>query len=611
MLPFRSIHQLPEILVNQIAAGEVVERPASVVKELVENSLDAGADRIWVEVEQGGVRAIRVRDNGAGIAGEELALALCRHATSKVTTLAELEAVRSMGFRGEALPSIASVARLTLDSRQQEAECGWRLRGGAGAVPEPTSHPQGTTVEVCDLFYNIPARRKFLRTERTEFTHLEGQLRRLMLGHLEVAFALTHNGRTIYQERAASEPAEQLQRLNRLLGGEFSDHAVAIERHLAGDEGFSLRGWIARPAFSRAQADMQYFYVNGRVVRDKLVTHAVRQAFHDVLHHSRHPAYLLYLELDPRAVDVNVHPTKHEVRFRDGRRVHDLLYRTLHQALARPLGGEGEAAEGAALPVAATTVGGPVPQNHSPVPYPTLHQAHGRIPQVADRGRHHQESLAFQQSSEMHSSPPPASGEMPLAQESPLLGYALGQLHGVYLVAQNQRGLVLVDIHAAHERITYERLKGRWRDGVVVSQALLLPVTLAVARHEAELLEQHREELVRLGVEIDRLGPEQLVVRGVPALLKGCNAEQLVRDLLADLVQQGDSSRVEEATQRVLATMACHSAVRAGERLSREELNALLREMEQTERSDQCNHGRPTWIQLGMEELDRLFMRGK
>ena len=580
------IHLLPDPLVNQIAAGEVVERPASVAKELIENALDAGAGRIRVEAEAGGVKRLCVRDDGEGMGPEDLVLAVRRHATSKLASLEDLEAVATLGFRGEALPSIASVARLELVSRPRDADHAWRLGPGMEA-PEPAAHPPGTAAEVRDLFYNVPARRKFLRTERTELGHLETLVRRLALARPEVGFEFRHNGREILRVAAAEGREAQERRLHRLLAGDFLDHALWLEREGAG---LRLWGWVARPTFSRSQADMQHFFVNRRMVRDRLVTHAVRQAFQDVLFHGRHPAYCLYLELDPRRVDVNVHPTKHEVRFRDGRLVHDFVFRTLHEVLAgtRP-GGTPAVSAPAARP-------GPPPAR------------------VAERRGGYQASLAIQQPAAEEGPAPPvgaAPGERPPEPEMPPLGHALAQLHGVYILAEAADGLILVDMHAAHERITYEALKGRLAEEGIVAQPLLLPVAVQASRREADLAEEMRATLLELGLELDRTGPEALVVRAIPALLQGADPARLARDVLADLVALGSAERVREEIHRVLATLACHGSVRAGRRLTLDEMNALLRRMEATERADQCNHGRPTWVKLDMEALDGLFLRGR
>jgi len=595
------IHQLPSQLIDQIAAGEVVERPASVIKELVENSLDAGAGRIEVDVEQGGIRLMRVRDDGEGVYRGDMALALCRHATSKINDMEQLERVSSMGFRGEALPSIASVSRLTLRSRQADSESGWEIQGGGGEAqaPAPVAHPTGTSIEVRDLFYNTPARRKFLRTEKTEFGHIEALLKRLALSRFDVAFSLRHNRREILSLPQAPNRMEQERRLVSLLGPTFLQQALFLEQEAMG---LQLTGWVAHPTFSRSQADMQYFYVNGRAVRDKLVSHAVRQAYRDVLYHGRHPAYCLFLSLDPVRVDVNVHPSKHEVRFRDGRNVHDFLFRTLHRALSDTSPGRavdhatGELLElPSAASAAAVTTGG-ITEVTQQQPF--------RFP-VQERRAGYRPSFDAQRPS------PTPRAAADLDTEIPPLGYALAQLKGVYILAENGQGLVLVDMHAAHERVTYERLKQDLQGTGVRSQPLLVPVSVPVSRREAELAEGMRDLLLTLGLEVDRLGAETLVVRAIPVLLQGTDAAQLLRDLLADMVVHGSSERIRSELDGVLATLACHGSIRANRRLTLEEMNALLRDMERTERSDQCNHGRPTWTRLEMSELDKLFLRGR
>ena len=592
------IHALPSQLVNQIAAGEVVERPASVIKELIENRLDAGASSIEIEVQQGGIKRMRVRDDGLGMSPEDLSMSVARHATSKVASLEDLEGVRSMGFRGEALPSIASVSRMTLASRESGADAAWLLDTATGELT-PCAHPQGATVDVKDLFFNTPARRKFLKTEKTEFRHLETVVRRLALARFDVSFKLQHNGRSIFLARQAASREQQESRIAELLGRAFVENSLFFEQE-AGD--LRLHGWVGLPGFSRSQADMQHFFVNGRMVRDKLVTHAIRQAYQDVLYHGRHPAYVLYLELDPRMVDVNVHPAKHEVRFREGRQVHDFLFRSLHKVLAdiRPesiVATDKQASEDSR------------PQSSSNRP-----AAHQR---VAERPAAYQPSLQWQ----MPPAPlprqtadrgkPPVQPAVAETAEPPPLGYALAQLHGVYILAQNQAGLVLVDIHAAHERITYERLKQSMAEAAVRRQPLLVPLALKVSRREVELAGEHRELLLELGIELDQLDQETLVLRAMPALLEGADGEGLLRDVLADLVVHGSVQRVREAVNEVLSSMACHGSVRANQRLSVDEMNALLRDIERTERSGQCNHGRPTWTQMSMQELDKLFMRGR
>jgi len=588
------IQLLSPLLANQIAAGEVVERPSSVVKELMENSLDAGARRIDIEVEEGGIKLIRVRDDGNGIQRDDLALALSRHATSKIRDFDDLVAVRSLGFRGEALPSIASVSRLTLTSRSIDGDSAWHVRshGERVDVPAPAAHPVGTTVEVRELFFNTPARRKFLRSERTEFNHLDEVIKRIALSRFDVAVHLRHNGREVHALRAANSAAERAQRVAALCGRDFIDNAVEI-----GFEAMDLKlaGWIGLPTFSRGQADMQHFYVNGRVVRDRLVAHAVRQAYHDVLYHGRHPAFVLYLEVPAQDVDVNVHPTKHEVRFRDGRLVHDVLFRGLHDALARVRPG---AEDAAVIPPSSSVSSAGFAASTTP---------------RADMQAAMPLAVREQMSSYAALHPAPAVHVEAESQSDtiPPLGFAVAQLHGVYVLAQNREGLVLVDAHAAHERITYERMKEAYAEGRVISQPLLLPLTAAVSEQEARLVEEHQVLLHELGFDVGRIGPQTLVIRQLPALLAHSDAPQLLRDVLADLNLHGDSTRVHEHINELMATMACHGAVRAHRRLTLPEMNALLRDMERTERSGQCNHGRPTWVQLRMDELDKLFLRGR
>jgi DNA mismatch repair protein MutL len=593
-----SIRPLAPELVNQIAAGEVIERPASVVKELAENSLDAGARRIDVEVEQGGMRLIRVRDDGAGIAPEELPLALAPHATSKIATFDDLTRVASMGFRGEALASIASVSRMSVTSRRAQDAHGTRLDAQAGAAPQPAAHPVGTTVEVRDLFHAVPARRKFLRAERTEFGHIDELVRALALARPEVEFRLVHNGRPVRMLKPAADDATQLQRAGELLGEAFAQNCLRIEHAAAG---LRLAGWIGFPTASRAQADQQYFHVNGRLVRDRSVAHAVRQAYEDVLYHGRHPAFVLFLELDPAAVDVNVHPAKREVRFRDARLVHDFLYHALHDAVARTRAGEGIAA---AAPAQTRT-------------FATAHaddasHAHAAPRQFGlgvreVRGDPYPALLGERDEATTESAPLPETA----AGEVPPLGYALAQLAGIYILAENAHGLVLVDMHAAHERVTYEKLKASRDAHRVRAQQLLVPEVIAVSEREAAAAEEHAGTLAACGLEVDRSGPRQVTARRIPALLEGADVAQLVRDVLAELAEHGSSRRLQELQNELLSTMACHGSVRAHRRLTIPEMNALLREMEATERSGQCNHGRPTWTQLSVAELDRLFLRGR
>jgi len=582
------IQQLPSHLINQIAAGEVVERPASVVKELLENSLDAGARSVQIDIVSGGQKLIRIRDDGKGIEREELGLALSRHATSKIASLDDLEAVASLGFRGEALPSIASVARLTLTSRAIGADSAWQLEadGGAISAPTPAAHPQGTTVEVHDLFYNTPARRRFLRTERTEYGHIEKWVRRLALSRPDIAFTMTHNRRTVLSLVAASDEELRRQRIAKICGDAFADQCVYIERET---DGIALSGWIGLPTFNRSQPDMQYWFVNGRSISDKMLSHAARHAYRDVLFHGRYPAYVLDLTMDPAGVDANAHPAKHEVRFRDGRTVHGVVSQTVELALKD------------------TRPGG-----HNVAPIPMTRDAvfnQGRMPLTAGPARSAvRETLA---SYRAMAAAPSAEESTDPAAEIPPLGFAVAQLAGIYILAENSDGLVVVDMHAAHERIVYEKLKRGYDDRNLVRQPLLVPETIAVAESEADLVEQSGHMLEELGLVVDRSGPGSLTVREVPALLKGADVESLLRDVLADLSQSGLSNRIDDVTNDYLATMACHHSVRANRLLTLAEMNALLREMETTERADQCNHGRPTWTTMTLSELDRLFLRGR
>ncbi|MGB5832557.1 MAG: DNA mismatch repair endonuclease MutL [Thiohalocapsa sp.] len=620
------IRALPPQLINQIAAGEVVERPASVVKELVENSLDAGARRIDVGLERGGAKLIRIRDDGVGIDRDQLRLALSRHATSKIATLDDLEAVGTLGFRGEALPSIASVSRLALTSRTGNASHGWRMTADGSDqldAPTPSAHPMGTTLEVLDLFYNVPARRKFLRTEKTEFRHVEQVLRRMALAHGEVALRLKHNGRTVMDlrrgERGFSAP-----RLQALLGDAFMDASLTLDQTA---EGLRLCGWIAQPAFARSQGDLQFFYVNGRLVRDKLVAHAVRQSYRDVLHHSRYPAYVLFLELPPRQVDVNVHPAKQEVRFREGRQVHDFIFRAVHRRLAGGVTTQGSDDAQESAPASATnfSVSDASSQGADQPSHPPAFSVAGRLPLPINEARgSYAAALEFQR-------PPrpgdddagrdpdrdtPMNAQAPDAEPvTPTLGFAIGQLNGIYVLAQAEDGLIIVDMHAAHERIGYERLKRTAEVGEIRRQPLLVPVVVHVSPAEADLAESHGPTMARAGLVVSRLGDQKLAVREIPALLHGVDSEQLLRDVLADLGADASadrgSERVRQEINGVLSSMACHGAVRANRRLGISEMNALLRAMENTERADQCNHGRPTWIKLSQRELDGLFMRGR
>ncbi|HET7161874.1 MAG TPA: DNA mismatch repair endonuclease MutL [Rhodanobacteraceae bacterium] len=594
-----SIRPLAPELVNQIAAGEVIERPASVVKELAENSLDAGARRIDVEIEQGGMRLMRVRDDGAGIAPDELPLALAPHATSKIATFDDLTRVASMGFRGEALASIASVSRMSVTSRRADDGHGMRLDGYGNAAPQPAAHPVGTTIEVRDLFHAVPARRKFLRSERTEFGHIDELVRSLALARPDVEFRLIHNGKPVRMLKPAADESAQLQRAGELLGDTFAQNCLRIEHAAAG---LRLAGWIGLPTASRALADQQYFHVNGRLVRDRSVAHAVRQAYEDVLYHGRHPAFVLFLELDPAAVDVNVHPAKREVRFRDARLVHDFLFHALHDAVAQTRAGESVAA--AASPQA---------QAFAPARAGSASLAYAASPRQFGLGvrESHTDPYAVLLGERGAVSAEPV--RMPEIEpgEAPPLGYALAQLAGIYILAENANGLVLVDMHAAHERVTYEKLKASRDAHQVRAQQLLVPEAIAVSEREAAAAEEHAATLAECGLELDRSGPRQVTARRIPALLDGADVAQLARDVLGELAEHGSSRRLEELQNELLSTMACHGSVRAHRRLTLPEMNALLREMEATERSGQCNHGRPTWTQLSVAELDKLFLRGR
>ena len=620
------IHQLTPRLANQIAAGEVVERPASVIKELLENCLDAQATKVEVDVEQGGVKLMRVRDNGTGIGKQDLALALSRHATSKIASLEDLESVQSLGFRGEALASVSSVSRLTLTSNTQGQESAWQVitQGrDMEAQLQPAAHPIGTSVEVRDLFFNTPARRKFLRTEKTEFGHLEEVIKRLALSRFDVAFSLRHNQKVIHNLRPADTQTAQEKRVASVCGPAFMQQALHIEMEAPG---LRLWGWVGLPTFSRSQMDLQYFFVNGRVVKDKLVGHAVRQAYRDVLYHGRHPAFVLYLELEPSNVDVNVHPTKNEVRFRDGRLVHDFIFRSLHKTLAQvrpetPTGGgieqlgvmqdqfqvqpqglEAGVFSGQTQVDLGQVAGNPASSNAQQMPWLS-----GSLNQPSPFQMQEQAKVY----GHLHGDSAPLMGSTLEAGQVPPLGYAVAQLHGIYILSENAKGLVLVDMHAAHERIVYEKMKISWAEQGIKAQPLLVPISMAVSSREADQVEVEKELFNELGFVIDRSGTESLVVRQVPSLLQHANVEQLVRDVLADVVTYGSSDRIRAAHNELLGTMACHGAVRANRRLNHVEMNALLRDMEITERSGQCNHGRPTWTQLSLSELDKLFMRGQ
>jgi DNA mismatch repair protein MutL len=600
------IQLLSDSLINQIAAGEVIERPASVVKELVENALDAGARRIELELERGGLGSIRVRDDGHGIEPAEIALALARHATSKIASIEDLEQVATLGFRGEALPSIASVSRLSLTSRSAQGTHAWGIeaRDGEVSAPSPASHALGTTVEVRDLFFNVPARRKFLRTENTEYQHTVRMLERLALSRFATAFTLVHNGKTVWTLPAAVSAPERLQRLAKICGEDFAAHVIEL-RHET--ESLQLSGWLALPTFSRSQPDLQFSFLNGRFVRDKVLTGAARLAYRDVLFHGRFCAYLLYLEMDPSGVDVNAHPQKLEVRFRDSRRVHDFMFRTLEKVLSetRPSSASAGSAPADWLTGSAGFAGGSSFAGAlgfaEASSFGAASQARFVLPEAPQR--------ASADTYRSYLSPAAAVHDHEHGHDAPL-GYAVAQLHGVYILAQSADGMVLVDMHAAHERVMYENMK-KLLAGETAQQQLLIPEILHVTPAQADAAEGHAQEFAALGFGVTRMSPDQLALRAIPTLLVGRDPAGIVRDVLSDLLEAGTSRRVEESINHLLATMACHAAVRAQRTLSLPEMNALLREMEGTERADQCNHGRPTWVRLSMGELDRLFLRGR
>ena len=599
------IRILPDQLIHQIAAGEVVERPASVIKELVENSLDAGSTQIDVDVEEGGVKLCRVRDNGSGIEKDELELAITRHATSKIANIDDLERVATLGFRGEALPSMASVSRMRVTSRTVHSEHGYSVSADNGAIsaPVPAATAVGTTVEVRDLFFNVPARRKFLRTERTELQHLTRQLERLALSRFDVGFNLTVAKRTVFSYPVATTPEQQGQRIAAIMGEDFMAHALYFEHT---SQQMKLSGWLCLPTFARSQSDLQYWYLNGRAMRDRTLSNAVRLGYQDVLYGGRYPAYLLFLELDPSQVDVNAHPAKLEVRFRDGRRVHDFVFHTIEQVLRDTRAG--------ALPTQAmpTNVESLLStQSTEAVPFwPT---------QGAGLSREYskQSPLTLSVRESTTDSVRPAVHDSLQAtavtheEVIPPLGFALAQLHGVYILSQVKDGLILVDMHAAHERTTYERLKLAMSTGQVPSQPLLVPIAVTLPASDAALVEDAMDVLANVGLEVERRGPGSILIRSVPALLGRWDANDLIQQVLSDLRQHGSSQHIERSLDEVLGSLSCHSAVRANRNLTIPEMNALLREMERTVRSDQCVHGRPTWTAVTMSELDRLFLRGR
>ncbi|MDE0875135.1 MAG: DNA mismatch repair endonuclease MutL [Porticoccaceae bacterium] len=607
-----SIHILSPQLANQIAAGEVVERPASVLKELCENSLDAGAQRVDVEVEQGGIKLIKVRDDGCGISEADLPLALSRHATSKITDLDDLEAVSTLGFRGEALASIASVSRLTLTSNSGDSK-GWKaISEGRDMNVElqPAPHPRGSSVEVRDLFFNTPARRKFLRTEGTEYKRIYDGIKKLALSRMDVAFSLRHNQKVQFNLRPATNHAEQEKRVADICGPLFMEQALYIDNDRTG---IRLWGWIGLPTFSRSQPDLQHFFVNGRSIRDKVVSHAVRQAYQDVLYHGRHPAYVLFLEILPSDVDVNVHPTKHEVRFRESGSIHSFVSSTLKNALAsdRPQDHLQTGSENPSTRIEGLTQGNALEnqlQQSSLSLLSTLSSGYQQTWQGSQsRFNSVNTPLSNYQSLYSGQGQDQAEGE----HEIPPLGFAIAQLKGIFILAENSHGLIVVDMHAAHERITYEQMKQAFEDQSLASQPLLVPESLALSQREADIVEAHYGLFEQLGFSIERVALESVIVREIPAILRGSKVEGLLRDVVSDLLEHGTSERIREHINEILSTMACHGSVRANRKLSIPEMNGLLRDMEITERSGQCNHGRPTWSQLTLDQLDKLFLRGQ
>lgn len=614
----RIIRQLNADLIDQIAAGEVIERPASVLKELLENAIDAGARQVDVEAGGGGIRLLRIRDDGHGIPPEQIPLAMAPHATSKITSLDELERVATLGFRGEALPSIASVSRLSIRS-STDGDGGWEATGPyrAGQEAAPCAHPRGTTVEMRDLFHNVPARRKFLRTEQTEFRHIDRMLRRTALSRFETGFRLSHDGRVVRDYPAATTDARRASRIADVVGKGFVEQTIEVDTSRAG---LRLWGWLGQPSIARSQADWQYMFVNGRAIRDKVVTHAIKQGFGDVLHHARQPAYVLFLEMDPAGVDVNAHPAKHEVRFRDQGKIHGFLSHVVSQALAGAAPTKPHHAEFAAPAsthaAPAFALGGgqsglrfgtgesrglydwatrPVADN--PVDAPQVNPDTGELLTGAS------EEAALETSPVV---------ESPDEATVPPLGYARAQLHGVYILAENAEGLVCVDMHAAHERIVYETLKRQRDAGTVPSQPLLVPLDVSVSEREADLAEACEAVLAQGGFELTRAGPTTVTVRRVPTVLADLDIASLLADLLGRMEQEAGAGReLKRLSDERLGTLACHASVRANRQLSTAEMNALLRDMERTERSGQCNHGRPTWVQISLKELDRLFQRGR
>lgn len=596
------IKVLDSHLVSQIAAGEVVERPSSVVKELLENSLDAGATEIHLEIEGGGAKLIRLRDNGIGIPKDELKLALSRHATSKIQSLEDLEQVKSLGFRGEALSSISSVAHFKLVSKTADEKNGWQVKVEGdleGLIINPAAHPVGTTIEVYDLFFNVPVRRKFLRAEQTEFGHILEIVGRIALSRFDVSFVLKHNGKVIYNLPQVYNFQDRIKRVGEIVGKEFVKHGISID---VGSESLKLTGWISQPSFTRSQADQQYVFINGRVVRDRSLAHAIRLAYQDVMYGQRHPVVVLYLSINPDLVDVNVHPSKTEVRFSDSRLVHDFVAKGLKESLVA--GGTIDQDEDSysSAEISQEFFNKPMKQQVSPL-------------SVAEENKVYEELVGFANTVGLSSAPTVAPNIVQNKQEDltemPPLGFALAQLHGVYILAQNKDGLVIVDAHAAHERINYEKLKSYYHSESIPAQSMLVPLGLNLNSKEINCIESNFELLKKLGFEITRSSPDHVLVRSVPVLLQDADIDRLIRDVIGDLLEYGDADSVTESCNKILATMSCHSSVRANRKLEVEEMDDLLRSLENTERGDYCGHGRPTWVQLDMEGLNKMFLRGR
>ncbi|QMU62586.1 MAG: DNA mismatch repair endonuclease MutL [Gammaproteobacteria bacterium] len=602
-----SIQQLPPQLVNQIAAGEVIERPASVLKELLENALDAGASRIVVELEQGGMQSIRVSDNGVGIVKDELLLAVQRHATSKIKNMDDLEHIATLGFRGEALPSIASVSRFRLASNNcEEGNAGWVIstdgREFAEEV-EPVRQMRGTTVEVKDLFFNIPARKKFLRTEKTELKHCDNVLRKIALSRFDVSLIAKHNDRSFLEINACDFLSDGSDRVGQITGKPFAGQSIYLENSATD---IQVKGWISLPTFSRSQADLQYFYVNGRAIRDKVVAHAIKLAYKDVLYHGRFPVFVLFLEMDPSQVDVNAHPTKHEVRFRQSRYVHDFIRHTVGKAIAETMPKQEQQGAEQYREIVDDYIR--AAQNQSALTNSSYPPQSGSAQSRVRETGHNYSAQTINEYDLLLKTP---AEEAHTTEDAPPLGYAIEQLHGIYILAQNANGLVVVDMHAAHERIVYEKLKASYQQGDLATQPLLVPLTINVSPQEAALAEQYSDDFLKYGFHVERFGEDSIVVREIPSLLQQADVNKLVLDVLADLNVFGTSEKLEQANNELLSTMACYGSVRAHRKLNIAEMNALLREMEATERSAQCNHGRPTWVQLSIDQLDKLFKRGQ